>query len=136
MRNTLSATLLASSPNLAAGHAGAGFARSRRGSSNSQNGGAGGGGAGGTSPYARPVSPSGPRRGSAASSTSPVFAAGSLSPTFAPSDDGGVNGPPTGEALKRSGTAGAGCKTKPLEKKYLCDFPGCDKAFDRPSNLR
>jgi hypothetical protein len=25
---------------------------------------------------------------------------------------------------------------KPLEKKYLCDFEGCNRAFDRPYNLK
>ncbi|ORZ37849.1 hypothetical protein BCR44DRAFT_128280, partial [Catenaria anguillulae PL171] len=51
--------------------------------------------------------------------------------------DAAAHGQATGAGLRRGSATSTGArKAKPLEKKYVCDHPGCGKAFDRPFNLR
>ncbi|KAI9183260.1 hypothetical protein H9P43_004177 [Blastocladiella emersonii ATCC 22665] len=98
-----------------------------------------------TSPYARPVSPNYHHGYGSAEPLSPnmmaamaaAAATGSyeaVSPGLAPA------AAPGGANLRRSSVSGGGTgavrKQKPLEKRYICDHPGCGKAFDRPFNLR
>ncbi|KNE64214.1 hypothetical protein AMAG_09257 [Allomyces macrogynus ATCC 38327] len=77
-----------------------------------------------TSPYARPVTS--PHAGAVSPS---LAAAAVLSAAAAASHASAA-------ATARPGTTSLKRQAKPLPKKYICDHPGCGKAFDRPYNLK